>query len=40
MIGSNTASTISITMPPMATIKSGSSTVASAIARRWTSTLS
>jgi len=34
MIGSSTASTISITMPPMATISSGSRTVASAIARR------
>lgn len=34
MIGSRTASTINITIAPIATINSGSSTVASAIARR------
>ena len=40
MIGSITASTISITITPMATMSSGSSTVASCMARRCTSALS
>ena len=37
MIGSSTASTISITIRPMPTMSSGSRMVASAMARRWTS---